>query len=134
MAKDPDLGLRERFFGILAPGTLERIKGLEGELIRMKDEGLLEQTELRLQRANQQLSSLMKDVGVQQTQWLNLSSGDYNPEEISMTEYKKMLNYDANVIAGFDLIKMGILMKPWKVVHPDVKVRETITGALKQMY
>ena len=134
LAKDPDLGLRERFFGILAPGAFERIRSLEGELIKIKDEGLLEQTELRLQRANQQLNSLMKDVGVQQTQWVNLSSGDYNPEEISMTEYKKMLNYDANVIAGFDLIKMGILMKPWKVVHPDVKIREAITGALKQMY
>lgn len=89
---------------------------------------------LKLQRANQQINQLTEDVGIYRSHaWANLASGDYNPEEISYDEYKKMLNYDAQVIAGFDIIQMGVLMKPWKIMHPDTEIVNTLTAALRRM-
>uniref|UniRef100_A0A6M3M5H8 Portal protein n=1 Tax=viral metagenome TaxID=1070528 RepID=A0A6M3M5H8_9ZZZZ len=89
---------------------------------------------LKLQRANQQINVLTEDVGIYKSHaWANLASGDYNPEEISYDEYKKMLNYDAQVIAGFDIIQMGVLMKPWKIMHPDPKIVDVLTAALRRM-
>lgn len=136
--KTPDLDLRRRFLGLVTPGTYKKMVELETQLVKLEQERVVErevngQNALKLQRATQQLNHFMKDVGVQRDRWALLSTGDYNPDEISMTEYKKMLNYDANVIAGFDLIKMGVLMKPWKIVHPDKEIRTTITNALNQM-
>jgi len=89
---------------------------------------------MKLQRAKQQVDALTEDVGVYRPDmWANLASGDYNPEEISYDEYKKMLDYDAQVIAGWDIIQMGVLMKPWKIVHEDQEIVDTITAALRRM-
>lgn len=89
---------------------------------------------LKLQRANQQLRSLTDDVGLYKSrQWDNLAQGDYNPEEISLEEYKKMLDYDSQVIAGWDLIKMGVLMKEWRITHSDKDVVDVLTEAFNRM-
>ncbi len=89
---------------------------------------------LKLQRAQQQVDALTADVGVYRPDmWANLASGDYNPEEISYDEYKKMLDYDAQVIAGWDIIQMGVLMKPWKIVHENQEIVNTLTNALRKM-
>lgn len=89
---------------------------------------------LKLQRATQQINVLTEDIGLYKSHaWTRLATGDYNPEEISFEEYKKMLNYDAQVIAGFDIIQMGVLMKPWKIVHEDPEIVEALTAALRRM-
>ena len=44
-----------------------------------------------------------------------------------------MLNYDAQVIAGFDIIQMGVLMKPWKIIHEDEEIVKTLTEAFNRM-
>ena len=97
-------------------------------------DGLLEGMILKLQRSEQKVKGLTEDKGVYKpTTWANLSVGDYNPEEIGFDEYKKMLDYDAQVIAGFDIIQMGVLMKPWKIIHQDEEIVKTLTGSLEQM-
>ncbi len=89
---------------------------------------------LKLQRSEQKVKGLTEDVGLyKSTAWTNLAIGDYNPEEIGFDEYKKMLNYDAQVIAGFDIIQMGVLMKPWKITHQDEEIVKILTGSLQQM-
>jgi hypothetical protein len=89
---------------------------------------------LKLQRATQQLNALTNDVGQYKgQQWDNLAQEDYNPEEIGLEEYTKMLDYDSQVIAGWDLIQMGMLMKDWRVVHTDQEIVTTITQAFRRM-
>ncbi len=89
---------------------------------------------LKLQRSEQKVKGLTEDVGLyKSTAWTNLAIGDYNPEEISFDEYKKMLNYDSQVIAGFDIIQMGVLMKPWKIIHQDEEIVKILTASLEQM-
>ncbi len=89
---------------------------------------------LKLQRSEQKVKGLTEDIGVYKpTTWANLTIGDYNPEEIGFDEYKKMLDYDAQVIAGFDIIQMGVLMKPWKIVHEDEEIVKTLTDSLDRM-
>jgi len=89
---------------------------------------------LKLQRSEQKVKGLTEDIGVYKpTTWANLTIGDYNPEEIGYDEYKKMLDYDAQVIAGFDIIQMGVLMKPWKIVHEDEEIVKTLTDSLDRM-
>ena len=89
---------------------------------------------LKLQRAEQQLNSLVDDVGQYKgTTWDSLSQGDYNPEDIGLDEYTKMLNYDSQVIAGWDLIQMGVLMKEWRIIHDDPEIVNTLTHAFNRM-
>ena len=86
---------------------------------------------LRLQRVTQQRDKLTQDVGLYKgDQWAYLAVGDMNPDLIDFSEYAKMLN-DAQVRAGFDLIVMGVLMKPWKIRHPDKEVVATLTRNLE---
>lgn len=88
----------------------------------------------KLQRAQQQINSLTEDAGLYKSRaWSRLGIGDYNPEEISYDEYKKMLNYDSQVIAGFDIIQMGVLMKPWKIIHDDEEIVKTLTDSFNRM-
>jgi len=113
----------ERFF--LTPETRQKL-----DLIDNDWDGVI----LKLQRANQQINALTADVGQYKGgAWDNLSQGDYNPEEIGLDEYTKMLNYDAQVIAGWDLIQMGVLMKEWRIVHEDEELVDTITNSFNQM-
>ncbi len=86
-----------------------------------------DETVLRLKRMTQQRNQLSKDVGLYKgQQWGYLAVGDMNPDLIDFGEYAKMMK-DAQVRAGFDLIEMGTLMKPWKIRHPDEEVVDTLT-------
>lgn len=88
---------------------------------------------LQLQRAGSQIRQLTQDTGRYKIGWNNLAVGEYNPETISLDEYKKMTNYDAQVIAGFEIIQMGVLMKPWRIIHPDQEIALTLEKALQRM-
>lgn len=118
-------GWRDRFFRWAFPDHMEQLQVLENDLFETT-QGLT----LKLQRANQQIRGLTQDVGQYRDRWANLVSGDYNPDTIGIAEYKKMLDYDSQVIAGFDLIQMGVLMKPWKIVHKDPEIVNILTRAL----
>jgi len=88
---------------------------------------------LRLQRMTQQRDKLSEDIGAYRApQWGLLAMGDYNPDLVSFAEYTKMMD-DAQVRAGFDLIEMGVLMKPWKIRHPDPEVTASLTLNLERL-
>lgn len=111
------------------PDRIERMRALEDRLF--------EHTQylgLQLQRAQSQNRQLLnEDVGQYRNRWANLAMGDYNPDTISFDEYKKMATYDSQVIAGWDLIKMGVLMKPWRIRHKDEKIVKELTNTFKDM-
>ena len=117
------------------PSYARRLETLEDELYSKTGElkEALDGATLKLQRSRQQIRSLMRDVGQYKDRWQNLVIGDYNPDEVGLDEYKKMLDYDAQVIAGFDLIQMGVLMSKWKITHPDEEIVNTLTQALNEM-
>jgi len=112
---------------------------IEKSLARLSDrrfrtlESEYNATAMLLQREQAKTKQLTEDIGTYNDQWGGLISGDYNPESIGMPEYKKMYDYDAQVIAGFDLIQMGVLMKPWRIRHSDPEVRNTLTLALQRL-
>lgn len=111
--------------GALLPEGLTRLDELveENETLAM-----------RLARVTKQRDRLANDVGLMKaTTWKNLLIGDYNPDKVSLDEYVKMMNYDSQVRAGFDLIEMGVLMKPWRIRHPDEEVVGILTAGLQQM-
>ena len=118
---------------------LELPNGLRAAFTRIMDPNyrVIEEnyTELamKLARTSQQLNHLTNDAGLYSNPWENLSSGAYNPESIGLPEYKKMFDYDAQVIAGFDLLLMGVLMKEWRIRHSDPEVVNTLTRSLKRM-
>jgi len=105
---------RRRAADLLIPGLGEMVDNYET-------------ISLRLQRMTQQRDKLSEDVGAYKgLQWAGLAIGDYNPDLVDYTEYTKMMD-DAQVRAGSDLIEMGVLMKPWKIRHPDQEVSDTLT-------
>ena len=111
---------RRRAADLLLPGLGNMLDNYEG-------------INLRLQRVTQQRDELLKDVGAYKgLQWARLVVGDYNPDLIDFVEYTKMMD-DAQVRAGFDLIEMGVLMKPWKIRHPDQEVTATLTLNLERL-
>ncbi len=114
------INARRRAADILIPGLSEMVENYDT-------------ISLRLQRMTQQRDKLSEDVGAYKaTQWANLAIGDYNPELVDFAEYTKMMN-DAQVRAGFDLIEMGVLMKPWKIRHPDPDVVTALTLNLERL-
>lgn len=118
-------GLRRRIAGALLPSGLA-----EFDKLREENEGLA----MRLARVTRQRDRLASDIGLlKATTWANLLIGDYNPDKVSLEEYVKMMDYDSQVRAGFDLIEMGVLMKPWRIRHPDEEVTSTLTAGLQQM-
>jgi len=115
-----------RFF---FPKQIERMQALEDRLFEHTT-----RLTLQLQRAQAQNRQLLnEDIGQYRNRWANLASGDYNPDTISLEEYKKMATYDSQVIAGWDLIKMGVLMKPWRIRHGDEEIVKKITNALNSL-
>jgi len=102
----------------------KRISGLEVQLV---------DTVKRLAKSRRQLNQLTDDVGLYKSKWAQLAIGDFNPEEISFEEYFKMSNYDAQVIAGLELIEMGVLMKPWRIIHEDEEIVDILTKSLNKM-
>jgi len=128
-----EIDFRRRFnFGGIRGSIVKRLAAPEIAQLQQFEDDFAETVE-RLQRVKQQRDQLRDDIGVYRTTWSNLGVGDYNPEEISYDEYKKMLNYDSQVIAGWDLITMGMLMKPWTIKHPDPKIAVALTEALNRL-
>ena len=117
-------GIRGNVVKFLAGPELKQLQSFEDDFLESLE---------RLKRMKQQRDQLRDEIGVFKTTWSNLGIGDYNPEEISYTEYKKMLNYDSQVIAGWDLILMGMLMKPWRIKHPDATIAMKLTTALNRL-
>lgn len=113
----------------LFPAHIKQLQVLEDELFDRSQHMAMRLQ--RVQRQNQQL--LSEDIGQYKNRWVNLASGDYNPDTISFDEYKKMSKYDSQVIAGYDLIQMGVLMKPWRIRHNDETVVKEITKALNTL-
>ena len=120
----------------LMPDFMNELSTLEDQLFD-KAETSVNQMNLELKRVQQQnLQLLNEDVGRyrnQSSRWSQLATGDYNPDTISYDEYKKMGTYDAQVIAGMDLIQMGVLMKPWRIRHKDQEIIDDLTKALNTL-
>jgi len=116
---------RRRIASALLPNALSRLEELEAQN---------QDLSMKLGRMTRQRNQLASDSGLMKgTQWANLLTGDYNPDEIGLNEYSKMMNYDSQVRAGSDLIGMGVLMKPWRIRHPDEEVVEVLTASLQKM-
>jgi len=125
---------RGRLFSFLYPDEKRKLDELEDQvenLLKLTESA--ESTRLQLQKREKQFDQLLKETGQYTDIWTNLVSGDYNPDEIDFDEYKKMTDYDTQVIAGLDLLTMGVLMKPWKINHPDEEIVKTTTAALNDM-
>ena len=68
--------IRRGIAGIFLPNNLARLNELE----------------LALGKARRQNEKLASDIGLMKAkQWANLLIGDYNPDEISLDEYAKMM-------------------------------------------
>ena len=59
------------------------------------------------------------EVGILKDDWSGLASGDFNPDNISLTTYVKMLSEDAQVGAGATLFKLALLSQPWDIKFPE---------------
>lgn len=58
------------------------------------------------------------EVGLQQVDWSNLGSDVFNPSDIGIDVYKKMMQ-DAEIRAAFNLIKFSTLSRDWKIIHSE---------------
>lgn len=58
------------------------------------------------------------EVGLQTVNWDNLGGESYNPDDIGIETYKIMMK-DAEVRAGYNLIKFATLSRDWKVIYPE---------------
>jgi len=120
----------------LMPNYIDQLSVLEEQLFT-KAQDTVNQLNLQLTRVQQQNRQLLnEDIGrykTTTTRWSQLATGDYNPDTISFDEYKKMGTYDSQVIAGMDLIQMGVLMKPWRLRHKDQEIVDDLTNALNQL-
>ena len=52
----------------------------------------------------------IREVGLQTVNWDNLGGASYNPDEIGIAGYKRMMK-DAEIRAGFNLIKFSTLSR-----------------------
>jgi len=114
--------VKKRLANILLPNSFNHIEQLQSENVALT---------LRLEKLQNRLDT---DQGILRAgTWANLITGDYNPDEVGLEEYTRMILYDSQVRAGFDLISMGVLMKPWRIRHPDEEVVATLTAALRRL-
>ena len=51
--------------------------------------------------------------------WSYLAGEDFNPDNISIETYVRMINEDAQVGAGATLYKLALLSKPWDIKFPE---------------
>lgn len=58
------------------------------------------------------------EVGLQTINWDKLGGEAYNPDEIGIDTYKRMMK-DAEIRAGYNLIKFATLSRDWKVIYPE---------------
>lgn len=59
------------------------------------------------------------EIGILRDEWAGLASGDFNPDNIRLETYIKMLNEDAQVGAGATLFKLALLSRPWDIKFPE---------------
>lgn len=130
----PSQKLRDNFLARwIMPNYISELTALEDQLFT-KARDTVNQMNLQLERVQRQNRQLLNtDIGLYKNRWANLAQGDYNPDTISFDEYKKMGTYDAQVIAGIDLIQMGVLMKPWRIRCKNTEIVEELTKALQQL-
>ena len=62
--------------------------------------------------------SVFVEIGRQIANWDDLGDASYNPSDISISTYKKMLQ-DAEVKAGYSLIKMAALSREYELSWPS---------------
>ena len=104
--------------GEIAPTRSERVRRVVSNWVMPpKDKEFYRQIDdqfegmvYKLQRMQQQVKGLTEDTGLYKPRWAAHGIGDYNPEEISYDEYKKMINYDSQVIAGFDINQIEFIL------------------------
>jgi len=58
------------------------------------------------------------EVGLQTVNWDSLGGESYNPDDIGIDTYKRMLK-DAEIKAGFNLIKFATLSRDWKIIYSE---------------
>jgi len=59
------------------------------------------------------------EIGLLKDEWSGLGGGDFNPDDIKLETYIKMLNQDAQVGAAATLFKLALLSKPWDISFPE---------------
>lgn len=122
-------GLRYGLARWLMPEQIIKLEEIEDEYVERIQALREENNRLRGQR-----DFYRDDIGLFKDRWKELGVGDYNPDEIDYEEYKKMLNYDSQVIAGWDLITMGVLMKPFNIRHSNPEIANTLNAMLQRMF
>ena len=118
------------------PNQLEQMQALEERLFSDAQQLTLKlaEAETRAQRIQDQNRQLLnEDIGQYKDRWRHLAIGDYNPDTITYSEYQKMLSYDSQVLAGWDLVQMGVLMKPWRIRHEDSEIVKELTRAFNNL-
>jgi len=60
------------------------------------------------------------EVGRQGVNWSKFGETNFNPEDISISTYKKMFK-DSTIRAGYNLIKFSILSRNWKIIYPETE-------------
>lgn len=74
-----------------------------------------------------------KEAGIFKSDlWANLVVGDYNPDKIGIDVYKKMVEYDAQVRSGLEILEMGVMV-PWEIQHENEDVKEFLTWTLERL-
>jgi len=77
---------------------------------------------------------MLRERGLQTTNWDQLSALAYNPDEIGIATYKEMMK-DAQVRAGFNLIKFATMSRNWKVVFSEKeKKSEEIVSFIRHVF
>ena len=74
------------------------------------------------------------EVGLQTANWSRLGESEFNPDEVGIATYKRMMK-DAEVRAGFNLIKFSTLSRNWKIIYPEKsKNSKEIVGFLRYAF
>lgn len=74
------------------------------------------------------------EVGLQQVDWSRLGEESFNPSDIGIDVYKKMMQ-DAEIRAAFNLIKFSTLSRDWKIIYPeDAKNSEKTVKYLRYVF
>jgi len=60
------------------------------------------------------------EVGLQLVNWDELGGNSYNPDEIGLDTYKRMMK-DSEIRSAFNLIKFSTLSRDWKIINAGKK-------------
>jgi hypothetical protein len=77
---------------------------------------------------------LQGEVGLQTINWDALGETTYNPDDVGVATYKKMMK-DAQVRMAYNFIKFATLSRQWKVILSETeKKSEDIIGFLRYVF